>query len=75
MNDKDISKLYRLRIVSSIWSAYFLLLWSTVVWAAAPDTPATIVQEMTQEVIHVLQQHEGQSFTPPPGGPGGPPPP
>jgi len=64
MNDKDIAKLFHLRVVSSIWSAWFLLLWSGLAWAAAPDTPIAIVQGITQEVIHVLQAHEGQSFTP-----------
>ncbi|WP_278667441.1 hypothetical protein [Acidithiobacillus ferriphilus] len=64
MNRTYIAKLYRLRVLNSILSTFALLLWSAVVWAAAPDTPTTIVQGITQEVIHVLQGHEGQSFTP-----------
>ena len=64
MNDKDIATLYRFRVFSRIWSACFLLLWSTVVWAAVPDTPTIIVRDITQEVIHVLQTHEGRPFTP-----------
>jgi phospholipid transport system substrate-binding protein len=64
MNNKEIAALYRFRVFSSIWSAFVLLLWSTVVWAAVPDTPTIIVRDITQEVIHVLQTHEGQSFTP-----------
>lgn len=64
MNRTYIAKLYRLRVLNRILSTFALLLWSTVVWAAAPDTPTTIVQRITQEVIHVLQGHEGQSFTP-----------
>ena len=59
MNSKDISRLYRLRVLSTIWSACFLLLWSVVAWAAAPDTPTTVVQSMAQQVIQVLQTHRG----------------
>ncbi len=65
MNDKDIAILYRFRVFSSIWSACFLLLWSTVVWAAVPDTPTIIVRNITQEVIHVLQTHEDNPSHPP----------
>ena len=64
MNRKYIAKLYRFRVLNRILSAFALLLWSTAVWAAAPDTPTTIVQSITQKVIRVLQRHEGQSFTP-----------
>ena len=64
MNRTYIAKLYRLRVLNRILSTFALLLWSTVVWAAVPDTPTTIVQSITQEVIHVLQGHEGQSVTP-----------
>ena len=64
MNGKDIAILYRFRVFNSIWSACFLLLWSTVVWAAVPDTPTIMVRDITQEVIRVLQTHEGQPFTP-----------
>lgn len=59
----SVSLLFKIRIISAIISAVFLMVSVATVFADELETPKSIMQSITEQVIHTLQTHQGQRLS------------
>ncbi len=63
MDRANISFLYKIRKTAAIVSALFLLAAAAVAFADEPTTPRAIMQNITNQVIHILQANQGHQLS------------